>query len=177
MQDVSMKKMPDAGGGHGVKSADVAGEESQLELIKGKVNQFAAQNGRRPRVLVSHIGPSGQRRTLNQVAAMFAQRGFDVDIGSVCRSPRQVALMAIENDVHIVCLLCDSYRRSQIGRDFFDVLRAHNTEDILVAFFGDTNTDGNHRQALSGRYSPVGIRPATADADIITILDKLFKKN
>ena len=177
MQDVSMKKMPDAGGGHGVKSADVVGDESQLELIKRKVNQFVAQNGRRPRVLVSHIGPSGQRRTLNQVAAIFAQRGFDVDIGSVCRSPRQVALMAIENDVHIVCLLCDPYRQSKIGLDLFDVLRAHNTEDILVAFFGDTNTDGNHRQALSGRYGPVGIRPATADADIITILDKLFKKN
>ena len=173
MQDVSMKKMPDAGGGHGVKSADVVGDESQLELIKRKVNQFVAQNGRRPRVLVSHIGPSGQRRTLNQVAAIFARRGFDVDIGSICQSPRQVALMAIENDVHIVCLLCDSYRRSQIGRDFFDVLMAHNTEDILVAFFGDTNTDGNHRQALSGRYGPVGIRPATADADIDAILDKL----
>jgi hypothetical protein len=81
--------------------------------------------------------------------------------------------MAIENDVHIVCLLCDSCRRLQIDRDFFDVLMAHNTEDILVAFFGDTNTDGNHRQALSGRYGPVGIRPATADADIDAILDKL----
>jgi len=172
-----MKKMPDAGGGHGVKSADVVGDESQLELIKRKVNQFVAQNGRRPRVLVSHIGPSGQRRTLNQVAAIFAQRGFDVDIGSVCRSPRQVALMAIENDVHIVCLLCDSYRRSQIGRDLFDVLRAHDTEDILVAFFGETNTGGNRCQAPGGRYPPVGIRPATADADIITILDKLSKKN
>jgi methylmalonyl-CoA mutase len=168
-----MKKMPDAGGGHGVKSADVVGDDSQLELIKRKVNQFVAQNGRRPRVLVSHIGPSGQRRTLNQVAAIFARRGFDVDIGSICQSPRQVALMAIENDVHIVCLLCDSCRRLQIDRDFFDVLMAHNTEDILVAFFGDTNTDGNHRQALSGRYGPVGIRPATADADIDAILDKL----
>ena len=85
--------------------------------------------------------------------------------------------MAIENDVHIVCLLCDPYRQSQIGHDLFDVLKAHNTEDILVAFFGDTNTDGNRRQALSVRYGPVGIRPATADADIITILDKLSKKN
>jgi hypothetical protein len=85
--------------------------------------------------------------------------------------------MAIENDVHIVCLLCDPYRQSKIGLDLFDVLRAHDTEDILVTFFGETNTGGNRRQALSGRYSPVGIRPATADADIITILDKLSKKN
>jgi methylmalonyl-CoA mutase cobalamin-binding domain/chain len=172
-----MKKMPDAGGGHGVKSADVAGEASQLELIKRKVNQFVAHNGRRPRVLVSHIGPSGQRRTLNQVAAVFAQRGFDVDIGSMCQSPRQVALMAIENDVHIVCLLCEPLRQSQIESDVYEVLRAHNTENILVAFFGDTNTGGNRRQTLSGQYAPVGIRSASADADIGTIMEKLTKKN
>ena len=173
MQDVSMKKMPDAGGGHGVKSADVAGEASQLELIKGKVNQFFAQNGRRPRVLVGHIGLSGQRRTLNQVAAIFARRGFDVDIGSICQSPQQVARMAIENDVHMVCLLCDPDRRSQIGNDLFDVLRTHNSNDTLVVFFGDPHTGGNRRQAPGGRYPPVGIRAATADTDIITILDKL----
>ena len=173
MQDVSMRKMTDAGGGHGVKSADPAGEASPLELIKRKVNQFVVHNGRRPRVLVSHIGQSGQRRTLNQVAAVFAQRGFDVDIGSMCQSPRQVALMAIENDVHIVCLLCDPIRQSQIESDVSDVLRAHNTEDILVAFFGDTNTGGSRHQALSGRYGPVGFRPASADAAIDTILDKL----
>ena len=173
MQDVSMKKMPDAGGGHGVKSADVVGDESQLELIKRKVNQFVAQNGRRPRVLVSHIGPSGQRRTLNQIAAIFARRGFDVDIGSMCQSPQQVALMAIENDVHMVCLLCDPERQPQMESDLFDVLRAHNTDDTLVVFFGDTHLGGDRRQGSGGRYGPVGIRPAAADADIITILDKL----
>ena len=168
-----MKKMSDTGGSHEVISADKAGEESQIELIKGKVNQFAARNGRRPRVLVSHIGPSGQRRTLNQVAAIFARRGFDVDIGSICQSPQQVALMAIENDVHMVCLLCDPDRQSQMGSDLFDVLRAQNSDDTLVVLFGDTYTGGNRRQAPGGRYAPVGIRPATADADIISILDKL----
>ena len=172
-----MKKMPDAGGGHGINAANAAGEESQLELIKGKVNQFAARNGRRPRILVSHIGPSGQRRTLNQVAAIFARRGFDVDIGSICQSPQQVALMAIENDVHMVCLLCDPDRRSQIGNDLFEVLRAHNSNDTLVVFFGDLHKGGNRRQAPGGRCPPVGIRPASADADINTILDKLSKKN
>ena len=173
MPNVSMKKMPDAGGGHGVKSADVVGDESQLELIKRKVNQFVARYGRRPRVLISHIGPSGQRRTLNQIAAIFARRGFDVDIGSICQSPLQVALMAIENDVHMVCLLCDPKRQSQMESDLFDVLRANNSDDLLVAFFGDTYTDGDRRQGSVGRYGPVGIRPAAADADIITILDKL----
>ena len=177
MQNVSMKKLPDAGAGHGVDSADAAGEESQIELIKRKVNQFAALNGRRPRVLVSHFGPSGQRRTLNQVAAIFAQRGFDVDIGPICQSPHQTALMAIENDVHMVCLLYDFDRQPQIGNELINALRAQNSDDILVAFFGDTHTSGNHRQAPSGRFGLIEIRPATADAGIISILDKLIQKN
>jgi hypothetical protein len=84
-----------------------------------------------------------------------------------------VALMAIENDVHMVCLLCDPDRQSQIGSDMLDVLRVHNSDDTLVVFFADTHTGGSRRQAPGGRYPPVGIRPATADTDIITILDKL----
>jgi methylmalonyl-CoA mutase cobalamin-binding domain/chain len=168
-----MKKMPEAGGGYEVKLADAAGEVSQVELIKQKVNQFATRNGRRPRVLVSHIGKSGKRRTLNQVAATFARRGFDVDIGSLCQSPQQVALMAIENDVHMVCLLCDPGRQSQMKSDLYDVLRANNSDDTLVVFFGDMDTGGNRRQAPGGRYPSVEIRPALADADINTILDKL----
>ena len=168
-----MKKMPDGGGDHGINATGAAGEASQLELIKGKINQFVAQNGRRPRVLVSHIGTSGQRRTLNQVAAIFARRGFDVDIGSLCQSPQQVALMAIENDVHIVCLLCDPDRQSRMGSDLFDVLRANDSDDTLVVLFGDMDPGGNRRQVPGGRYGPVEIRPATADTDFITILDKL----
>jgi hypothetical protein len=57
--------------------------------------------------------------------------------------------------------------------DLFDVLKANNSDDLLVAFFDDTHTGGDCRQASGGRYGPVGIRPAAADADIITILDKL----
>jgi methylmalonyl-CoA mutase cobalamin-binding subunit len=172
MQNASMKKMPD-GGGQGIKTADAAGAESQVDLIKGKVDQFTTRNGRRPRVLVSHIGPRGRRRALNQIAAIFARRGFDADIGSICQSPQEVVLMAIENDVHMVCLLCDSDRQSQTARDVFDVLRSHDSDDLLVAFFVDTRTGGDRRQVSGGRYGPVRIRPATADADIITILDKL----
>jgi methylmalonyl-CoA mutase len=171
--NLSMKEMTDAGGGRGMSRADTAKETSWNELIKRKVDRFVARYGRRPRVLISHIGPSGQRRTLNQIAAIFARRGFDVDIGSICQSPQQVALMAIENDVHMVCLLCDPERQSQMESDLSDVLRANNSDDLLVAFFGDTYTGGDRRQGSVGRYGPVGIRPAAADADIITILDKL----
>ena len=169
-----MKKIPDADGSPGVNSADAAGNKSQVELIKEKVNQFVTRNGRRPRVLVSHIGPSSHRPALNQVAALFAQRGFDVDIGPIGQAFHQVALMAIENDVHMVCLLCDPDQQSQVGSDLIDVLRTHNSSDILVAFFCGKYTGGN---LPNGRFDPVRFRLDAADTDIIFILDKLTQKN
>ena len=174
MHNISIKKIPDAGGSPGVNSANAAGNKSRVELIKEKVNQFVTRNGRRPRVLVSHIGPSGQRRALNQVAALFAHRGFDVDIGPIGQAFHQVALMAIENDVHMVCLLCDPDQQSQVGSDLIDVLRTHNSSDILVAFFCGKYTGKN---LPNGRFDPVRFRLDAADTDIIFILDKLTQKN
>jgi methylmalonyl-CoA mutase len=173
MPNVSMKKMSDVAGSLGVNSANAAGEESQIELIKRKVNQFTVRHGRRPRVLVSQIGPRGQRRALNQVASIFARWGFDVDIGSICQLPHQAALMAIENDVHMVCLLCDPAQQSQMGSELIDALIDYESDAIMVAFFGDTHTGGIRRQAPSEQFGPVFIRPAAAEADIISILDKI----
>lgn len=177
MPIVSMKTMPNTGGGHGLTSVDDAGEKSPIEVIKGMVNHFAARHGRRPRVLVSHIGPGGQRRALNQVAALFARRGFDVDIAPVGQLPHQTAMMAIENDVHMVCLLCAPDRQSRMETEVIDVLTDHDRREVLVAFFGETHPAGNHRQTSAGRSGPVAIRAAAADADIIAILGKLTRQN
>jgi methylmalonyl-CoA mutase cobalamin-binding domain/chain len=177
MQNASIQKMADFGGGQAANPADAAGQASQAELIRRKVNQFATRNGRRPRVLVSHIGPSGQKRTLNQVAAVFARWGFDVDIGPIGQLPHRAALMAIENDVHMVCLLCDPDQQPQMEGEVTDALRSFNSDDILVAFFGGTHTDGNHGHVPSGQFARLGIRLASADSDILLILDKLFQAN
>jgi methylmalonyl-CoA mutase cobalamin-binding domain/chain len=175
MQNLSMKKRPDVDGGYRVNPSDTARRESWIELIREKVNQFAARKGRRPRVLVSHIGPGGQRRTLNQIATTFARWGFDVDVGTISQLPHQAALTAIENDVHMVCLFCDPEYQLQVGSELIDVLRAHNCEDILVAFFCDTHATGNRRPTSSAGFATVGFYPATAGTDITSILEKLSR--
>jgi methylmalonyl-CoA mutase cobalamin-binding domain/chain len=170
---LSMKKIPDSGGGCMGNPSDTDGDMSQVELIKRKVNQFTARKGRRPRILISHVGPGGQKRTLNQMAALFARRGFDVDIGSIAQSPQGVALMAIENDVHMVGLLCDPDRQAQMENDVFESLEAKNSDDILVAFFVDIHTGDSPRKVPGERPGTGEIRASSADVDIIKILDKL----
>ena len=58
--------------------------------------------GRRPRILVAKMGQDGHDRGAKVIATAFADLGFDVDVGPLFQTPREVARMAVENDVHVV---------------------------------------------------------------------------
>ena len=73
-----------------------------LDKVTKKVNIFEEENGRRPRVLVVKMGQDGHDRGAKIVATSFADMGFDVDMGPLFQSPKDVAKDAIENDVHAI---------------------------------------------------------------------------
>jgi methylmalonyl-CoA mutase len=74
------------------------------EFIKAQEmsDNFAKQEGRRPRILVAKMGQDGHDRGAKVIATGFADIGFDVDIGPLFQTPSEVAQQAIENDVHVV---------------------------------------------------------------------------
>lgn len=74
----------------------------EFEEVRTLSNQFAAQEGRRPRILVAKMGQDGHDRGAKVIATSFADLGFDVDIGPLFQTPEEVAMQAAENDVHIV---------------------------------------------------------------------------
>lgn len=170
MKNVSNTLGPDPGSGRGRDLADAAGRESRLESIQRKVHGFTTRMGRRPRVLVGHIGPSGQRHALNQIATLFARWGFDVDIGPLNQAPHQTALTAIENDVHLVCLLGDSDRQPSLAGQVIDALRHLNSDDIRVAIFCAA-CPGRHNGKANGPRALLEIHPQSADSDIIAIMN------
>jgi len=65
-------------------------------------NQFAEQDGRRPRIMIAKMGQDGHDRGAKVVATGYADIGFDVDIGPLFQTPKEAAKQAIENDVHIL---------------------------------------------------------------------------
>jgi methylmalonyl-CoA mutase len=67
-----------------------------------RVEQFARNEGRRPRILVAKMGQDGHDRGQKVIASAFADLGFDVDIGPLFATPAETARQAFENDVHIV---------------------------------------------------------------------------
>ncbi len=73
-----------------------------IEKARQLTDEFAEVEGRRPRIMVAKMGQDGHDRGAKVIATSFADLGFDVDIGPLFQIPSEVALQAVENDVHIV---------------------------------------------------------------------------
>lgn len=79
-----------------------SGNGDEYRAILESVEQFEAQEGRRPRILVAKMGQDGHDRGAKVIASGFADLGFDVDVGPLFQTPREVALQAIDSDVHVI---------------------------------------------------------------------------
>ncbi|MFJ1761918.1 methylmalonyl-CoA mutase [Amycolatopsis sp. NPDC088138] len=78
------------------------GKSQNVEKARSLVEEFAAEEGRRPRILVAKMGQDGHDRGQKVIATGFADIGFDVDVGPLFSTPAEVARQAIEADVHVV---------------------------------------------------------------------------
>jgi methylmalonyl-CoA mutase len=105
-------------------------------LIKKRIEQFVKREGRRPRILVSNMGPKNHDHDTKLLATLFAEFGFDVDISPLHQTPRGTARMAIENDVHLVCFLSTEYNHKQLLTDMAKELKANHAENIRIVMGG-----------------------------------------
>ncbi len=78
------------------------GDDEEIAHVRKLTDDFAAVEGRRPRILVAKMGQDGHDRGAKVIATAFADLGFDVDIGPLFQTPEEVARQAMENDVHAV---------------------------------------------------------------------------
>jgi len=85
----------------GVYAANMSNNED-FEKARQLANDFAEQEGRRPRIMVAKLGQDGHDRGAKIIATAFADLGFDVDIGPLFQTPAEAAKQAVENDVHIL---------------------------------------------------------------------------
>ncbi|MCB0996974.1 MAG: methylmalonyl-CoA mutase [Acidimicrobiales bacterium] len=86
----------------GVYRAEMGGAADKVEAVRVRVEEFAAAEGRRPRILIAKMGQDGHDRGQKVIATAFADLGFDVDIGPLFQTPAEAARQAVEADVHIV---------------------------------------------------------------------------
>ena len=78
----------------GVYGAAYEGDEG-FAAIQRSVEQFAEDEGRRPRMLVVKMGQDGHDRGAKVIATAFADIGFDVDVGPLFQTPAEAAQDAV----------------------------------------------------------------------------------
>ncbi len=99
-------------------------------------DQFALQEGRRPRILVAKMGQDGHDRGAKIIATSFADLGFDVDIGPLFQTPDEVARQAADNDVHIVGASTLAGGHKTLIPELIAALKKNGRQDIMVVAGG-----------------------------------------
>ncbi len=115
----------------GVYGAAYEGD-ADFAAIQNEVEAFAAEEGRRPRMLVVKMGQDGHDRGAKVIATAFADIGFDVDVGPLFQTPEEAARDAIDNDVHIIGISSQAAGHKTLAPKLVQALKDEGAEDILV---------------------------------------------
>ncbi|CAI8032593.1 Methylmalonyl-CoA mutase, mitochondrial [Geodia barretti] len=97
---------------------------------------FEETEGRRPRILVAKVGEDGHDRGYKVIATGFTDLGFDVDIGPLFTTPREVARQAVDADVHVVGISSLAAGHKTLVPRVVEELKGLGREDILVVCGG-----------------------------------------
>jgi methylmalonyl-CoA mutase len=119
----------------GVYGAAYEGDDD-FEAVRRAVEEFAATEGRRPRILVAKMGQDGHDRGAKVVGTAFADLGFDVDFGPLFETPEEVARAAVENDVHVVGVSSQAAGHKTLVPQLIEELHKAGSDDILVVCGG-----------------------------------------
>jgi len=160
----------------GVYSSEISQDENFLKA-KQMADEFAELEGRRPRILIAKMGQDGHDRGAKVIATSFADLGFDVDVGSLFQTPKEVAKQAVENDVHIVGASSLAAGHKTLIPQLIEELAALGREDILVIAGGvipHQDYDFLYSKGVAAVFGP-GTVISIAAQKILKILIDSFK--
>ncbi|HLT76961.1 MAG TPA: methylmalonyl-CoA mutase [Ferrovibrio sp.] len=160
----------------GVYGAAYANDEGFMNIQKD-IEAFAAEEGRRPRMLVVKLGQDGHDRGAKVIATAFADLGFDVDVGPLFQTPEEAAKDAIDNDVHVIGVSSQAAGHKTLVPQLIEALRRQGAGDILVICGGvipPQDYDYLRKAGVAGIYGP-GTNIPKAAAEIIGLIRQQHK--
>jgi methylmalonyl-CoA mutase len=111
-------------------------KKDEYEAVLKRVVDFEANEGRRPRILVAKMGQDGHDRGAKVIASGFADLGFDVDVGPLFQTPREVALQAVDSDVHVIGVSSQAAGHKTLLPALKDVLKEMGADHMVVVAGG-----------------------------------------
>jgi len=148
----------------GVYSAE-SEHDPEFQQARRMAERFAADEGRRPRILVAKLGQDGHDRGARVIATAFADLGFDVDVGPLFQTPREAARMAVENDVHVLGVSSLAGGHKTLVPDVIAELRRLGRDDLLVVVGGvipPQDYEFLHAAGVTAVFGPGSVIPRCA---------------
>jgi len=153
-------------------------DDAMFRGIRADTDRFAAEEGRRPRILVAKLGQDGHDRGAKVIATAFADLGFDVDIGPLFQTSEEAARQAIENDVHVVGISSQAAGHKTLVPAVRKALDAQGASDILIICGGvipPQDYDFLKAHGVSAIYGP-GTNIPDAAAEVLSLIRKVKTK-
>ncbi|MGV0845787.1 methylmalonyl-CoA mutase [Empedobacter falsenii] len=113
-----------------------AGKMNKFKEARNLADEFAEEDGRRPRIMVAKMGQDGHDRGAKVVATSFADMGFDVDISPLFQTPAEVAKQAVENDVHILGISSLAAGHKTLVPEVVKQLKELGRDDVYIVVGG-----------------------------------------
>ncbi|MGR3793982.1 methylmalonyl-CoA mutase [Vannielia sp. SX4] len=155
----------------GVYGAAYDGDEG-FAAIQKSVEDFAEEEGRRPRMLVVKMGQDGHDRGAKVIATAFADIGFDVDVGPLFQTPEEAAQDAVDNDVHVVGISSQAAGHKTLAPKLVAALKAAGAEDIIVICGGvipQQDYDFLYKSGVKAIFGP-GTNIPSAAQDVLKLI-------
>lgn len=149
------------------------GDTDDISKVIKRVEQFAENEGRRPRILVAKVGQDGHDRGGKVIATGFADLGFDVDIGPLFATPEEAAQQAVDADVHVVGISSLAAGHKTLIPDLVKKLKEMGRPDILIVAGGvipPQDYDFLYSAGVSAIFGP-GTRIPDAAENVIDMLE------
>jgi len=159
----------------GVYSSAYSNEEEMKE-VQLMTEEFLQNEGRRPRILIAKMGQDGHDRGAKVISTAFADLGFDVDIGPLFQTPKETALQAIENDVHVIGISSLAAGHKTLLPKLMKELKDLGRNDILVVIGGvipAQDYDYLYRQGAAAIFGPGTVIPVAAQKVVRAIYERL----
>lgn len=121
-------------------------------------------HGRRPRILVAKMGQDGHDRGANVIASAFADLGFDVDVGPLFATPEEVAMQAIDADVHVVGISSQAAGHKTLVPELIEELRRQQHDAMVVCggVIPAVDYEFLHERGVAAIFGPGTQIPAAA---------------
>ncbi len=152
-------------------------KDDSLKTIRAHIDNFAKNEGRRPRMLVAKMGQDGHDRGAKVIATAFADMGFDVDIGSLFATPEEVGRQAIENDVHLIGVSSHAAGHKTLVPQLIAALKSAGRPDIMIVCGGvipAQDYDYLYKAGVAEIFGPGTNIPVAAEK-IVTLLEQKRK--